>query len=861
MADEYSIDSTEVQDSSRVASVSLETRVCVVGRKNFENEELMQALKSLKHKVTTSENGTEMLSSGDDQVETVFICDPFEGEDFTKLRKEEQRIIGPPVVFNCARQNQPLPYNSRPLFCNVMSGHIVCFTGFKKKEELGHLCNLVHHMGGSIRGELSGRVTHLVASTVHGHKYGAAVSLGKPIMTSDWIKDCWARRNDIDPAAADVDMGKFRMAPFHGLVLSFFGFSDDEKQHMEESTEQQGGQFEEADNERCTHVVVEDGVKELPSGLVDEKRCFVVKQEWFWASIHMDGCADETLYTFTATLPDMMAQQRTPINSGRKRKRRKLKESDLSDLLSPDSPLFRNKRKSGDLLSASGYLDSLVSPNTPNTRSDTPSGTISPQATPKPVPPKPLSARQQVVMELLQTETNYVGILSTILKVFKEPLETDPRGPIIPQEDIKTIFGSVPDILDVHTKMMHELETILANWTEDKCIGNVILKHADVLGKVYPPFVNYFEISKETVLRCDKESPRFHAFLRACLSRPECGRQTLVELLIRPVQRLPSMNLLLSDIIKRTDKKFADKVALEKAADALKNVLTHINENKRKTDGQVQMFEILRDVDGCPAYVLSSHRSYVTKADTFELSDGLVGKGEPVTIFLFNDSLEMTKRRGLKMNLPMKSPAARTPQKAYKHVLFIPLAHVKRVVNIRDNEDCQNLFGLIYRCPNDMKEKLLMFRLICDDITKDEWLHKLTSGLANATCTTDMENFVTTVDPQELMLSKSDLSTGTLSRAVRVAKRTTRKVSRALSMNKTPSKKAGLLRRSSSNVTLSRVPSQPVGASPLVTSSRHNQNLPIGVRGRAFSVCEGLDSPFVDVDMKVRRSMSISEEV
>ena len=36
--------------------------------------------------------------------------------------------------------------------------------------------------------------------------------------------------------------------------------------------------------------------------------------------------------------------------------------------------------------------------------------------------------------------------------------------------------------------------------------------------------------------------------------------------------------------------------------------------------------------------------------------------------------------------LPMKSPAARTPQKAYKHVKFMPLSHVRRVVDIRDNE-------------------------------------------------------------------------------------------------------------------------------------------------------------------------------
>lgn len=43
--------------------------------------------------------------------------------------------------------------------------------------------------------------------------------------------------------------------------------------------------------------------------------------------------------------------------------------------------------------------------------------------------------------------------------------------------------------------------------------------------------------------------------------------------------------------------------------------------------------------------------------------------------------------------LPMKSPAGRTPQKAYKHVKFMPLAHVRRVVDIRDNEGKQCFAG------------------------------------------------------------------------------------------------------------------------------------------------------------------------
>ena len=35
----------------------------------------------------------------------------------------------------------------------------------------------------------------------------------------------------------------------------------------------------EASDTRCTHLVVEDSVKDLPSGLVDQSHCQIVKQE------------------------------------------------------------------------------------------------------------------------------------------------------------------------------------------------------------------------------------------------------------------------------------------------------------------------------------------------------------------------------------------------------------------------------------------------------------------------------------------------------------------------------------------------------------------------------------------------------
>lgn len=84
------------------------------------------------------------------------------------------------------------------------------------------------------------------------------------------------------------------------------------------------------------------------------------------------------------------------------------------------------------------------------------------------------------------------------------------------------------------------------DWCEDCLIGKIIFDHREALVKAYPPYVNFFEQMKETLQQCDNQNPRFHAFLKINQAKPECGRQSLQDLMIRPVQRLPSMSLLIS---------------------------------------------------------------------------------------------------------------------------------------------------------------------------------------------------------------------------------------------------------------------------------------------------------------------------
>ncbi len=381
----------------------------------------------------------------------------------------------------------------------------------------------------------------------------------------------------------------------------------------------------------------------------------VVKSEWFWASIQMDACAEEKMHLFSDFIGCYLSPRptyfspSTPGSHSRRKKRRteavrQLAQNDgggLHHLAGAPSTTKKARSSFGELsggASGSFVLDTpdknkkrggskaelLLSP-TRNTdaravargRSPSPepgsAGGQGPSSTapaPEVTPSRPLSPRQQVFAELVQTEENYVSILRTIVEVFKEPLE-DPKMQLLNQTQMKIIFGNVPPILDIHEKMLGDLRALLAAWREDACIGSIIGRFSADLMRVYPPFVNFFENTKRTIEECDKSIPRFHAFLKVCESRRECGRQTLTELLIRPVQRLGSVSLLLNDLLKHTRKEgreHPDVAALEAAMEEVKKVLKNINEDKRKTEGQVHIFEIFSDIENCPPHLVSSNR-------------------------------------------------------------------------------------------------------------------------------------------------------------------------------------------------------------------------------------------------------------
>ncbi|XP_009858328.2 protein ECT2-like isoform X1 [Ciona intestinalis] len=359
--------------------------------------------------------------------------------------------------------------------------------------------------------------------------------------------------------------------------------------------------------------------------------------------------------------------------------------------------------------------------------------------------------RHRTAMELLQTETTYLRNLNTILKVYKEPLQkaADEGKPLLAPEDIRNAFGGIDDIAKLHACIHQDLSEMIDNWEEDCCIAHIFTKYREQLLKVYPPYVNYFDMGKEILMKQEKANPELGEFFLACFHEPQSLKQPLNALLIRPVQRLPSISLLINDLHKRTDDGLKDKTELEEAKKVLKQVLSHINEDKRKTEGKMKIFDIVYEVDGCPVEVVSSNRLFVSRVDVATLTDGLYRSGERLALYLLTDVLEVAKWRN-------RSHGKSAP--LLKHIQLLPLSNIISIWDVQDNDECKNLFAVKYKSQgnaiidgsvNGQEEKLSVLQLLDDRTFKSKWLKALTAQIAEVK-QEKVESVMKQVEPMEL---------------------------------------------------------------------------------------------------------------
>jgi len=389
-------------------------------------------------------------------------------------------------------------------------------------------------------------------------------------------------------------------------------------------------------------------------------------------------------------------------------------------------------------------------------------------------------------MEMLETETNYLNNLELMVNLFKEPLEkalystssvadeNHPSGKeqreILSKQQISIIFGKIPPIIDVHRNIKNSLENLMNNWDSryhDTLIGYVWAVHGPELSKVYPPFVNSYDEARQTLEDCLTMIPKFHTFVKTAESDPKCRKITLKDMLIKPVQRLPSVVLLLNEIMKRTDKNHKDHECLRQGIVEIERVLRQSNQCRERTDAFKEFLHITGQIEGLPSVVINSNRQFLRKVELMVISgDSCFGevKARTMTLFLFSDvvvfaknrstpgsthslnqSLFQTTRGTLTRNMSFLRSSGERKSFKYIHLCRIPdfkLARYEKsseifIVKVRDTEDGDLMFIGQANPPSTFEDVISFMNLLCQivnqstgkDLRMEELTEKVLSGM------------------------------------------------------------------------------------------------------------------------------------
>lgn len=108
-------------------------RLCLVGTL-AKDPNLRAVAEKFDVPIISSKDGQDFAH--DIGCTTIFVVDNFEGDVYNKLYKTKQPLLGPPALRQLLQKSRKLPNNARPLFNLAMTGVVVCFTGFRNKEEL-----------------------------------------------------------------------------------------------------------------------------------------------------------------------------------------------------------------------------------------------------------------------------------------------------------------------------------------------------------------------------------------------------------------------------------------------------------------------------------------------------------------------------------------------------------------------------------------------------------------------------------------------------------------------------------------------------------------------------------------------------
>ncbi|KAM6973611.1 rho guanine nucleotide exchange factor TIAM2 isoform 2-T2 [Aplochiton taeniatus] len=286
--------------------------------------------------------------------------------------------------------------------------------------------------------------------------------------------------------------------------------------------------------------------------------------------------------------------------------------------------------------------------------------------------PRHMSATERlrkVIQELVDTEKSYVKDLTCLFEIYLKPLQNET---FLTLDEMESLFGSLPEMLDFQRVFLQTLEERIAASPDFSTLetpgqfkkllfslGGSFLYYADHF-KLYSGFcANHIKVQK--VLERAKTDRAFKEFLEA-RNPTKQHSSTLESYLIKPVQRVLKYPLLLRELVSLTDAESEEHYHLTEALKAMEKVASHINEMQKIYEDYGAVFDQL-------VAEQTGHQKEVTEISMGEFlihsavvwlnphpSLGRMRKDPEITVFVFKKAVILVYRESNKLKKKMPNP-------------------------------------------------------------------------------------------------------------------------------------------------------------------------------------------------------------
>ncbi|XP_062404047.1 FYVE, RhoGEF and PH domain-containing protein 6-like [Sardina pilchardus] len=245
-----------------------------------------------------------------------------------------------------------------------------------------------------------------------------------------------------------------------------------------------------------------------------------------------------------------------------------------------------------------------------------------------------------IAREIMSSEKVFVDVLKLLHIDFRDAVakvSQQAGKPVIEERNLNQILYYLPQLYELNQDLLKELEERVAQWDHYSQLADIFVKKGPYL-KMYSTYIREFDKNVALLDEQCRKNPSFAAAVREFEANPRCANLALRHYLLKPIQRIPQYQLLLTDYLKNLTEDSTDYKDTQAALNIVKEVANHANDIMKQGDNFQKLMQVQCRLTG--------HHEIVQPGRVF-LKEGILMKlsrkvMQPRMFFLFNDALLYT---------------------------------------------------------------------------------------------------------------------------------------------------------------------------------------------------------------------------